>query len=158
MEAASRLTCPTMPPVCDTMASFHSANSPTSSVFSAPSPPSSAMAASTSPSHSAAAAGIPPVGFPPGFPGAGLPNGLFPPPGLGAAAAAAGLMNSYPGLFPRGFLGAAAAAGGLPRPPLPSEDEDDNVKDDPKVTLEQADLWKSFAGFGTEMVITKSGR
>lgn len=145
------------------MASFHSAHSPTSSVFSAPSPPAS-MAASTSPSHSAAAiAGMSPAaapGFPPGcFPGA-LPNGLFPPPpgAAAAAAAAAGLMNSYAGLFPRGFLGAAAAAGGLPRPPLPSEDEDDNVKDDPKVTLEQDQLWKSFAGFGTEMVITKSGR
>ena len=142
------------------MASFHSAHSPTSSVFSAPSPP--MTAASTSPSHAAAAAaGIPPVaapGFPPAgcFPGA-LPNGLFPPPpgAAAAAAAAAGLMNSYPGLFPRGFLG---AAGGLPRPPLPSEDEDDNVKDDPKVTLEQPDLWKNFAGYGTEMVITKSGR
>ena len=146
------------------MASFHSAHSPTSSVFSAPSPP-APMAASTSPSHSHSAsmvaAAMSPAahGFPPGcFPGA-LTNGLFPPPpgAAAAAAAAAGLMNSYPGLFPRGFLG-AAAAGGLPRPPLPSEDEDDNVKDDPKVTLEQDQLWKSFAGFGTEMVITKSGR
>jgi hypothetical protein len=36
--------------------------------------------------------------------------------------------------------------------------EDDGVKDDPKVTLEQNELWKSFAGFGTEMVITKTGR
>ena len=147
------------------MASFHSAHSPTSSVFSAPSPP-APMAASTSPPTHPAAAGMPPIsgappGFPPAgcFPGAGLPNGLFPPPpgAAAAAAAAAGLMNSYAGLFPRGFLG-AAAAGGLPRPPLPSEDEDDNVKDDPKVTLEQPDLWKNFAGFGTEMVITKSGR
>ena len=130
------------------MASFHSANSPTSSVFSAPSPPLGSAAAPMAAASTSPGA-VPPVGFP-GFPG------MF-PPGL----AAAGLMNSYPGLFPRGFLGAAAAAGGaggLPRPPLPSEDEDDNVKDDPKVTLEQADLWKSFAGFGTEMVITKSGR
>jgi hypothetical protein len=64
-------------------------------------------------------------------------------------------MNSYPGLFPRGFLG-----GGALRPPQPPppEDEDDNVKDDPKVNLEQQELWQSFAGYGTEMVITKSGR
>ena len=81
------------------------------------------------------------------------------------------LATSYPGLFPRGFFGAAAGAaagapagavgapGGLPRPPMPPPllDEDD-VKDDPKVTLEGKDLWEQFTKYGTEMVITKSGR
>lgn len=36
--------------------------------------------------------------------------------------------------------------------------EDDGVQDDPKVTLESKDLWEKFHVFGTEMVITKSGR
>ncbi len=89
-------------------------------------------------------AGSPPTAFNAAF-ASGLP-GLAPP----------SLAASYPGLFPRGFFG-----GGLlpPRPqaPAPPMSEDD-VKDDPKVTLESRDLWESFAGFGTEMVITKSGR
>jgi len=42
-----------------------------------------------------------------------------------------------------------------PRVPLP---EDDSVKDDPKVTLDQKELWDKFHKLGTEMVITKSGR
>ncbi len=80
------------------------------------------------------------------------------------------LAHSYPGLFghppPRGvpFLG-----GGLPRPPgmlppppphlgVPPPEEDDGVKDDPKVSLEARELWDTFSKFGTEMVITKSGR
>ncbi|XP_054710196.1 T-box transcription factor TBX3-like [Uloborus diversus] len=63
----------------------------------------------------------------------------------------------------------------FPKPPLTAEDvlvplrghpplrgleppEDDGVKDDPKVTLESKDLWDQFHTFGTEMVITKSGR
>lgn len=59
----------------------------------------------------------------------------------------------------------------FPKPPLTAEDvlrpslmrgleppEDDGVKDDPKVTLESKDLWDQFHSFGTEMVITKSGR
>jgi T-box protein 2/T-box protein 3 len=32
------------------------------------------------------------------------------------------------------------------------------VEDDPKVNLEMRELWEQFHGFGTEMVITKSGR
>jgi hypothetical protein len=36
--------------------------------------------------------------------------------------------------------------------------EDDGIQDDPKVELETKDLWEQFHGFGTEMVITKSGR
>ena len=69
-----------------------------------------------------------------------------------------GIFHSFPGLFPpAGFLG--------PRPPLfppppvpPMPPEDDGVKDDPKVSLEHKELWAKFAGFGTEMVITKMGR
>ncbi|KAK2150376.1 hypothetical protein LSH36_408g02022 [Paralvinella palmiformis] len=45
---------------------------------------------------------------------------------------------------------------GLPRPPIVPQDDD--VKDDPKVELEGRDLWEKFHEFGTEMVITKSGR
>ena len=61
----------------------------------------------------------------------------------------------------------------MPRPPLPpgatmlsaagqmqppSMEEEDGVKDDPKVSLEAKELWQQFAGYGTEMVITKTGR
>lgn len=35
---------------------------------------------------------------------------------------------------------------------------DEEVVDDPKVTLESKNLWKEFHKMGTEMVITKSGR
>ena len=95
----------------------------------------------------------------------GLPG--LPPPSLAA---------SYPGLFPRGFFAAAAAAaaasgnsggnsvpnamgnlGGQRGTEMMDEDEE-NVKDDPKVSLEGKDLWEQFAKYGTEMVITKSGR
>jgi hypothetical protein len=61
--------------------------------------------------------------------------------------------HGYPthGFIPKfpGFLGG-------PRPPMPPEDDD--VKDDPKVTLEGKELWTSFNRLGTEMVITKTGR
>ena len=45
-------------------------------------------------------------------------------------------------------------------PPTPHqmEQEDDGVKDDPKVNLEQKELWEQFNQYGTEMVITKLGR
>ena len=56
-------------------------------------------------------------------------------------------------------------------PPMPSEKkqaeetakktaeaEDDDGPDDAKVELENMDLWDSFHQFGTEMVITKTGR
>jgi len=36
--------------------------------------------------------------------------------------------------------------------------ENDGVRDDPKVSLDQKELWAQFAGYGTEMVITKMGR
>ena len=57
-----------------------------------------------------------------------------------------GMIPRFPGLPFAGFP---------PRIPPP---EDDNVKDDPKVTLEHKDLWDQFHKYGTEMVITKSGR
>jgi hypothetical protein len=61
----------------------------------------------------------------------------------------------YPGLFPRLPFGAFP-----PRPPPPpsAANEDDNVQDDPKVTLEHKELWEQFHKYGTEMVITKTGR
>merc|ERR1719277_2474537 len=71
------------------------------------------------------------------FPGLGPTNSFNPAYG-------------YPGLFPRLPFGAFP-----PRPPPP---EDDNVQDDPKVTLEAKELWEQFNKFGTEMVITKTGR
>uniref|UniRef100_A0A4W5LZY9 T-box transcription factor 3b n=1 Tax=Hucho hucho TaxID=62062 RepID=A0A4W5LZY9_9TELE len=43
------------------------------------------------------------------------------------------------------------------RPPKTLETED-ATEDDPKVNLEARDLWTQFHKFGTEMVITKSGR
>ncbi|XP_070204708.1 T-box transcription factor TBX2b-like isoform X2 [Littorina saxatilis] len=39
-----------------------------------------------------------------------------------------------------------------------SMEPEPDVQDDPKVELESKDLWDQFHGFGTEMVITKSGR
>ena len=50
---------------------------------------------------------------------------------------------------------------GLPFPGFPQripQPEEDNVQDDPKVTLEHKELWEQFHKHGTEMVITKSGR
>lgn len=41
---------------------------------------------------------------------------------------------------------------------LKSLEPEDEVEDDPKVTLEAKELWDQFHHFGTEMVITKSGR
>ena len=73
----------------------------------------------------------------PGFPGLGPTNSFNP-------------AHGYPGLFPRLPFG-----GFPPRPPPP---EDDNVQDDPKVTLEAKELWEQFHKYGTEMVITKTGR
>jgi hypothetical protein len=53
---------------------------------------------------------------------------------------------------------AACGANGLDHRGMHPMMEDDGVNDDPKVTLEAKDLWQTFHGFGTEMVITKSGR
>ena len=80
-------------------------------------------------------------------------------------------MSSYPGLFspaagPRGLFQPPISV--PPPPSLPIEaaagagegtsNEEDNVKDDPKVNLEAKELWEQFASYGTEMVITKTGR
>lgn len=67
-----------------------------------------------------------------------------------------------------GLAGAAEAAAGL-HPALShhqaahlrgikSLEPEEEVDDDPKVTLEAKDLWDQFHKLGTEMVITKSGR
>ena len=85
------------------------------------------------------------------------------------------LFNSYPALFnkfhpgvhhqggplnPGAFLGAMGPRPPLPPPPpgVPPIDDQDDVKDDPKVSLEARDLWAKFNSYGTEMVITKTGR
>ena len=47
---------------------------------------------------------------------------------------------------------------GLARPLRSLEPPEAEVHDDPKVELESKELWEQFHGFGTEMVITKSGR
>jgi len=91
-----------------------------------------------------------------------LPAGSFSDP-----ATAAALLQHMPSPFGFGAAAAAMAAlqhghpalrggGGHLQPP-PSM-EDDGVTDDPKVTLEAKDLWTQFHTYGTEMVITKSGR
>ena len=52
--------------------------------------------------------------------------------------------------------GGAGAAGGPLGGAAAAEESD--VKDDPKVILEGRELWEKFSRYGTEMVITKSGR
>eukprot|EP00095_Tigriopus_kingsejongensis_P010080 maker-scaffold163_size295297-snap-gene-1.22 protein:Tk10080 transcript:maker-scaffold163_size295297-snap-gene-1.22-mRNA-1 annotation:"PREDICTED: optomotor-blind protein-like" len=127
-----------MPPaVCDTMA-FH-ASAALAAASSSPmfpglmTHPAVSAAASMSMSMSMSSASMGSGGF----------SGLPPP----------SLAQSYPGLFARGMFGHA-----MPRLPVPPPEEDDGIKDDPKVTLEAKELWQSFAQYGTEMVITKTGR
>jgi hypothetical protein len=69
---------------------------------------------------------------------------------LGTGAGHPGLRGAHAG----GHLGPHGGPHGGPQPPM----EDDGVTDDPKVTLEAKELWTQFHSFGTEMVITKSGR
>lgn len=85
-----------------------------------------------------------------GFPG--LQHGPGTAFGLGPTNSFSTPAGLQGGVFPR--LPGFPFAGLPPRLPLPEED----VKDDPKVTLEQKDLWDKFHKLGTEMVITKSGR
>ncbi|KAH8038898.1 hypothetical protein HPB51_004010 [Rhipicephalus microplus] len=112
---------------------------PTPPDFSVHSLLSGAAGAQASPYFAAAAAA--------GFPAAALFPKLHPGPGP-------------PSLSAEELLAAAAAHRGGPllRPPPGLEPEDDGVQDDPKVTLEAKELWERFHAFGTEMVITKSGR
>ena len=46
----------------------------------------------------------------------------------------------------------------IPRPLRCPEPPEPEVNDDPKVDLEGKELWDQFYQYGTEMVITKSGR
>ena len=88
-----------------------------------------------------------------------LPAGSFSDP-----ATAAALLQHMPSPFGFGAAAAAMAALQHGHPALrghlqpPPTMEDDGVTDDPKVTLESKDLWSQFHMYGTEMVITKSGR
>ena len=110
-------------------------------------PPPSLLASYPGLFGGARSSGLFPPAPPPNLPGLpGLPPG-FPPPGFDPAAiaamAAAGGGGAAGG--PLGGGGAAAA-------------EESDVKDDPKVILEGRELWEKFSRYGTEMVITKSGR
>lgn len=66
--------------------------------------------------------------------------------------------NFFPHLGMDSVTAAALASitAGPPVPPMIMED--DGVQDDPKVELDDKDLWDQFSSCGTEMVITKSGR
>lgn len=91
---------------------------------------------------------MPGSGYLPGLHGLGPTNSFIPPPG-------------YSNLFPKfpNSLGLSGINDGDPLRSLRSLDsEEDNVIDDPKVTLEMKELWEQFHNLGTEMVITKSGR
>jgi hypothetical protein len=46
----------------------------------------------------------------------------------------------------------------IPRPLRSIDPAENEVHDDPKVELDGKDLWEQFHKYGTEMVITKSGR
>ncbi len=69
-----------------------------------------------------------------------------------------GLMPGANPFFPGRFPGADDYFGQANQVPPGGPPEDDGVVDDPKVELDSKDLWESFHNFGTEMVITKSGR
>uniref|UniRef100_A0A0M3HSD4 T-box domain-containing protein n=1 Tax=Ascaris lumbricoides TaxID=6252 RepID=A0A0M3HSD4_ASCLU len=73
----------------------------------------------------------------------------------------------HPYLQPPPFPSLPGPTGFFPRlptemtempPPVPHIQEDDGVVDDPKVELDDKQLWDQFCSCGTEMVITKSGR
>ena len=63
---------------------------------------------------------------------------------------------------PHGYPGGIGQNNGEKKSPEDSkkstDPEDDDGPDDAKVDLENMDLWDSFHQFGTEMVITKTGR
>ncbi|VDN37393.1 unnamed protein product [Gongylonema pulchrum] len=79
-----------------------------------------------------------------------LPPYLQPPP-----------FPSLPGptgFFPRLPTEMADLVPSVPPPPGAHIPEEDGVVDDPKVELDDKNLWDQFCTCGTEMVITKSGR
>ncbi|XP_021514095.2 T-box transcription factor TBX2 [Meriones unguiculatus] len=96
------------------------------------------------------------------FPALALPPGALakplPDPGLAAAAAAAAAAEAGLHVSALGPHPPAAAAAAAHLRSLKSLEPDDEVEDDPKVTLEAKELWDQFHKLGTEMVITKSGR
>ena len=127
-----------MPPVCDTMAYSPSMFAGIGSAL--PHPHAKPEVPTTMASSEASG-----LGFHPHHPTAGFPSHL---------------AASYPALFPKFHGHPGGALGAYPRlppPPMPLP-EDDDVKDDPKVTLEHKEMWETFHKHGTEMVITKSGR
>uniref|UniRef100_A0AAV2J544 T-box domain-containing protein n=1 Tax=Knipowitschia caucasica TaxID=637954 RepID=A0AAV2J544_KNICA len=77
----------------------------------------------------------------------------LPPPGLGSKPLPPELSAEAGALHPALSHHQAAHLRGLK-----SLEPDEEVDDDPKVTLEAKDLWDQFHKLGTEMVITKSGR
>lgn len=91
-------------------------------------------------------------------PGIGGPGGGFLPPHHPAAA----LLHHHHHPSPIDLLLAPPMGRSLPPPfcrGLPDcGPPEPDVDDDPKVELDQIDLWQRFHGYGTEMVITKSGR
>lgn len=72
-------------------------------------------------------------------------------PFMGAGVGGPGSVGPPPNLF------FSMLQAGFPGP-VGSPPEDDGVQDDPKVELDERDLWQKFSQCGTEMVITKSGR
>ncbi|PIC39381.1 hypothetical protein B9Z55_011086 [Caenorhabditis nigoni] len=74
-------------------------------------------------------------------------------PFMGAGVGAPGPAGGPP---PNLFFSMLQA--GFPPGPIGSPPEDDGVVDDPKVELDDRELWQKFSHCGTEMVITKSGR
>lgn len=90
----------------------------------------------------------------------------FLPPGFGGNSASGASGFGLAAMLPPAFFpplpdnatgsdAAFAAASGAAAAGLL---ENDGVRDDPKVELDAKELWDEFHGFGTEMVITKSGR
>ena len=129
-----------MPPVCDTMAYSPSMFAGIGSALPHPANTKSETPNTTSVASSEAS----------GLGGYHHPTAGFP----------SHLAASYPALFPKFHGHPGGALGAYPRlppPPIPLP-EDDDVKDDPKVTLEHKEMWETFNKHGTEMVITKSGR
>lgn len=75
-------------------------------------------------------------------------------PGHSPFAPAAFMPRMTTGLGDEMFAGGSHMPSSANVPPI----EDDGVHDEPKVELDGKELWEQFYNFGTEMVITKSGR